>query len=80
MLPWDPAYVEGLCHSCSQAAEAAYSRARITNWDELKTYFNIADLDLETKSEDSDSFSDSDSDSSHLDTGGEVLVEDESGL
>jgi len=50
---------EGLCSSCSRAAQVAYQRARTTNWDQLKTYFGLCDLedelDWEASSSDFDS-------------------------
>ena len=54
----------------------AYSSARTTNWDQLRTYFELGDLDLEMESD----ASYSDSDSSRSDAGAEELVEDEPGL
>ena len=66
----------GLCLSCSQAAKTAYDKARNTNWDRLKSYFGLGDLedglDWETSS--------SDSDSSQSEAVAEELIDDESGL
>lgn len=76
MHSWDPTFGEGLCFSCSQAAKAAYSRARITNWDRLKTYFGLGELEDEPDSESSYS----DSDDSQSDASAEELVDVEVGL
>ena len=62
-----------LCSSCSKVAKLAHDRARRTNWDQLKTYFGICDLEDEL-----DESSSSDSDSSEAVT--EELVEYDAGL
>jgi hypothetical protein len=43
--PLDPTLVEGLCNFCSHAAKVAYSRNQSTNWNQLKTYFGLCDLE-----------------------------------
>jgi len=71
--PWeDLGLGDGLCLSCRGAAKVAYCKARITNWDQLKTYFGLCDLEHEPEAP-----SDSDSDSS--DSAADA-VEEEAGL
>jgi hypothetical protein len=76
MLSWDSTFGEGLCVHCSKAAKVAYTRARITNWGQLKTYFGLEDLEHEPDLEPSYS----DSDSSQSDFGVEGLFDVESSL
>jgi hypothetical protein len=55
-----------LCSSCLAVAKSAYYNARIINWDELKSYFGL--LDIERGSEasivDSDPVAEGDSEAS----------------
>lgn len=72
LYPWEELNLgEELCIPCSQAAKVAYSSARITNWDKLKIYFGVCDLEGEPDSEPSCS----DSDSSQSDSGAEELID-----
>jgi hypothetical protein len=75
MLPWEILTLdEELCSSCSKAAKVAYWKARITNWDQLKTYFGICDLEDQSQA----SYSDSDcSDSAKSDVVADGGIEDE---
>ena len=72
--PWEDLNLgEELCSSCSQAAKVVYQDARYLNWNLLKEYFGLSDLEDEL---DTDlSYSDSSSDSSQSDASAEELVE-----
>jgi hypothetical protein len=74
VYPWeDISLSEELCSSCSKIAKVVYGRAQTSNWDQLKTYFGLCDLedglDWETSS-----------DSSQSEAVAEELVEDDAGL
>ena len=67
--PWEDLDIgEGFCSACFEAAQEAYDSARTTNWDQLKTYFGLCDLEDMLDWEES---RDSDSDSSQSDAGAE---------
>jgi hypothetical protein len=75
MFPWKLLHLdEGFCLSCSKAAQVAYKNAQITNWDQLKTYFGLCELEHESEA------SYSDCESSHSDVGEEEWVKEEAVL
>ena len=74
LQPWEDLNLGGLCSSCFKAAHVAYCRARTTNWDQLKTYFGLRNLEYGL---DWDTSNNSDSSESEAST---ELVDDDAGL
>ncbi|KAF8802141.1 hypothetical protein BYT27DRAFT_7113037 [Phlegmacium glaucopus] len=49
---------EGLCSTCLRSAKVAYGKARVANWEQLKTYFGLCDLEDKPESDSDSSASD----------------------